>query len=46
MSPFPQSVSNTCAISMVFFVPSPMSFVLRVRIRTKDNGFGFGDKVS
>ncbi len=30
MSPFPQSVSNTSAISTVFFVPSPVPFVLRV----------------
>ncbi len=30
MSPFPQSVSNTSAISTVFFVPSPVFFVLRV----------------
>ncbi len=30
MSPFPQSVTNTSAISTVFLVPSPVAFVLRV----------------
>ncbi len=30
MSPFPQSVVNTSAISTVFLVPSPVVFVLRV----------------
>ncbi len=47
MSPFPQSVANTSAISTEFLVPSPMAFVLRVPKNLKrHDGFGFGDKVS
>ncbi len=30
MSPFPQSVANSSAFSMVFLVPSPVAIVLRI----------------
>ncbi len=46
MSPFPQSVPNPSAFSTVFFVPSPVSFVLSPVPKNLRGHDGFGDKVS